>query len=143
MNREKVVLIVCIVAVLFVGGFFAFGVLNKNYMVELEYDGVIEKIESKESFVLLLSQTTCSHCAMYKPKLKRVANKYKVKIYYLETDLITDAQKDALKKYFSFNGTPTTVFIIDGKEKTAASRINGDVSEDKIISKLKNNGFIK
>ena len=47
-----------------------------------------------------------------------------------------------LKKQFSFSGTPTTIFVINGEEKTAATRINGDVSEEKIISKLKSNGFI-
>ena len=31
---------------------------------------------------------------------------------------------------------------INGEEKTAASRINGDASTDKIIKKLKSNGFI-
>ena len=57
--------------------------------------------------------------------------------------MLNEEESAELKKHFSFSGTPTTVFVIDGDEKTAATRINGDVSEEKIISKLKSNGFIK
>ena len=103
----------------------------------------MEKIQNKDSFVLLMSQTTCSHCKDFKPKLARISKEYKVNIYYIEIDLLTDEQNTELKSYFNFSGTPTTVFVKDGEEKSAATRINGDVSEEKIISKLKSNGFIK
>lgn len=118
-------------------------VLSRSYLKEIKYEQLLQKVEKKESFVVLFSQTTCSHCMEFKPKLERVANRYKVKIYYLETDLLNEDEYTELKTYFSFSGTPTTVFVIDGEEKTAATRINGDVSEEKIVSKLKNNGFIK
>ena len=38
----------------------------------------IKALENKENFILLLSQTTCTHCMDFKPKLKKVANKYKM-----------------------------------------------------------------
>lgn len=145
MNRAKkrgiILGVVCLV--ILIGAFIADSYLGKSYFVEIKYEEVMKKIENKESFVLLLSQTTCSHCADYKPKLNRVSKKYKVEVYYLETDLLNEEESVELKKHFSFSGTPTTVFVIDGDEKTAATRINGDVSEEKIISKLKSNGFIK
>ena len=54
--------------------------------------------------------------------------------------------KTDLKKFnnlISFDGgTPVTIFIKNGEEKTTATRIEGDVSTDKIIDKLKKNGFI-
>ena len=114
-----------------------------KYFQELKIDELIEKCENKESFILVISQTTCSHCKDFKPKLARISKKYKVNIYYIEIDLLTDEQNKELKSYFNFSGTPTTVFVKDGEEKSAATRINGDVSEEKIISKLKSNGFIK
>ena len=40
-------------------------------------------------------------------------------------------------------GTPVTLFIKNGEEKTTATRIIGDVSSEKIIDKLKKNDFIK
>ena len=145
MNKAKkrgiILGVICLV--ILIGAFIADSYLGKSYFVEIKYNEVIKKIENKESFVLLLSQTTCSHCAEYKPKLTRVSKKYKVEVFYLETDLLNEEESTELKKHFSFSGTPTTVFVIDGDEKTAATRINGDVSEEKIISKLKSNGFIK
>ena len=140
--KKRAIILAIICVVVLIGAFLADKYLGKEYLTEIKYDEVMNKIEKKENFVLLLSQTTCSHCAAYKPKLSKVANKYKITIYYLETDLLNEDETKTLKKQFSFNGTPTTVFVNDGEEKTAANRINGDVSEEKIISKLKSNGFI-
>ena len=139
--KKMILLIVCCVVVL-IGAIIADKMLSKSYFIELKYDKVMEKINNKESFVLLLSQTTCSHCKDFKPKLKKVANNYKLNVYYLEVDLINEEENNELKKLFNFNGTPTTVFVINGEEKTAATRISGDASEEKIIAKLKSNGFI-
>ena len=133
--------IVCLI--ILIGAVIADVVLGRSYLREIKYNQVEKKIENKESFVLLLSQTTCSHCKDFKPKLARVANKYKVTIYYLETDLLNEEDSTELKSYFNFEGTPTTIFVIKGEEKTAATRITGDVTEEKIINKLKSNGFIK
>ena len=111
--KKKALIIIVACLIILVGAFIADRILGKSYLKELKYDQVIEKVENKDSFVLLLSQTTCSHCMDFKPKLAKVAKEYKVE-----------------------------VFVIDGEEKTAANRINGDVSKEKIISKLKSNGFI-
>ena len=103
---------------------------------------MVYAIDNKESFVIVFSQTECEHCLAYKPKLAKVAKKYKLEVYYLEIDLLDDKKEKELKSYFSFEGTPTTVFVINGEEKTAANRIVGEASEEKIINKLKSNGFI-
>lgn len=142
MSRKRLVVMIICFFVIVIGGFIISSIFDKDYLKEIKYNEVVKKIENKDSFVLLLSQTTCSHCMDYKPKLAKVAKKYKVEIFYLETDLLDDDTHKELKTYFNFSGTPTTVFVIDGEEKTAANRINGDTSEQKIINKLKSNGFI-
>lgn len=141
--KKRIVILVIVCIVVLVGAIVADIILGKSYLKEIKYDKVVEKIENKDSFVLLLSQTTCSHCMDYKPKLARVAKKYKINVYYLETNLLDEATSKELKKHFNYDGTPTTVFVINGEEKTAANRINGDAAEEKIINKLKSNGFIK
>ncbi len=103
----------------------------------------MEKINNKEDFVLLLSQTTCEHCMDFKPKLNKVSKKYKLYTYYIEVNLLNDEERQGLKNIISYDGTPTTVFIFNGTEKTAANRLDGSVSEEKIIAKLKSNGFIE
>ena len=142
-SKKRALILGSICLIILIGAVIADLLLSKSYLKEIKYDELVEKIEKKENFVVLFSQTTCTHCMDFKPKLEHVANKYKVKIYYLETDLLDEDTYKELKTKFSFNGTPTTVFVADGEEKTAATRINGDVSEEKIISKLKSNGFIK
>jgi len=142
-KKKRNIIILCIICIIvLVGAFILDSKLGKNYFIELEYQEVIDKIENKESFVLCLSQTTCSHCASYKPKLERVANDNKIEIYYIEVDLLNEEENNKFKSYVNFSSTPTTVFINNGEEKTAASRINGDASQDKILKKLKSNGFI-
>ena len=140
--KAKVTILVCICIVIFIGALIADRYLGKSYLVEIKYDKLIEKIENKEDFVLLISQTTCTHCMDYKPKLKEVANKYKLEVYYIEYDLLKDKEKKVVKEHFNFEGTPQTVFVIGGIEKTAAMRIDGDASVEKIIKKFKSNGFI-
>lgn len=142
-SKKKGLILVIICLVILIGAFITDRILSKDYLIELKYDEVMKKVNNKESFVLLFSQTTCSHCAQYKPKLSQVAKDYKINIYYLEVDLLKDKQEKELKKHFSYNSTPVTLFITDGDEVTAATRIVGDVSKDKIISKLKSNGYIK
>ena len=145
MNKSKkrglILGIICFI--ILVGALVADRLLSKEYFIELKYDEVMEKVNKKDSFILLFSQTTCSHCAAYKPKLKAVANEYEVNIYYLEVDLLNEKQEKELKKKLNYSSTPVTIFVVAGDEETAATRINGDVDKDKIISKLKSNGYIK
>jgi predicted bacteriocin transport accessory protein len=113
-----------------------------KHLIELNMSELKEKIENKDTFILVITQTTCSHCMDFKPKIENVANKYKLTIYYIETNLLSKEETTNFKKYISYTGTPTTVFILNGKETTVANRLNGSVEEQKIIDKLKSNGFI-
>lgn len=140
--KKRAIILGSICLVILVGAFIADRILSKNYFKELKYDEVIEKVENKDSFVLLISQTTCTHCISYKPKLEEVANKYKIDIYYIESNLLNDEERDKFTSYINFSTTPVTVFIKNGEETTVANRINGDASKDKIEKKLKSNGFI-
>lgn len=140
--KKRAIIIVSVCLVLLVGAFIADRILGKSYFNEIDYEELMEKIENKEDVVLLISQTTCTHCISYKPKLEDVANEYKVEVYYIDVDLLSEDENTELKKHISFSSTPITVFLKKGEEATAANRINGDASKDKIEKKLKSNGFI-
>lgn len=134
-KKKNIIIIISVIIILTILAILTFN-LNKNNFVSLKYDDIMKKIENKESFVLCISSTECPHCDDYKPKLKNVANKYGVKIYYTDINLFNDNDYDKFKVDFSFDGgTPTTIFIINGEEKTTATRISGDVSTEKIINK--------
>lgn len=140
--KKRAIILGSICLIILVGAFIADRILSKSYFKELKYDEVIEKIKNKDSFVLLISQTTCTHCISYKPKLEEAANKYKINIYYIESNLLNDEERDKFTSYINFSSTPVTVFIKNGEETTVANRINGDASKDKLEKKLKSNGFI-
>ena len=116
---------------------------NKDYFIGLSYEELNKKIENKDNFILCVSSTTCSHCAEYKPKLKEIANKYKVEIYYTDVDLYNKEDNKSFSDSYKITGTPTTLIFIDGKEVSVMSRIEGDVSKDKVISTLNKYDFIK
>ena len=140
--KKKVIILVSICLIVLAGAVIADIILGKSYFNQISDDEILEKLENKEDMILLISQTTCTHCISYKPKLKDVANEYKIKIYYIDVDLLNEDEAEKLKSKVNYSSTPVTVFIKNGEEKTAATRINGDASKEKIIKKLKNNGFI-
>ena len=49
---------------------------------------------------------------------------------------------DYIKNIASISGTPTTVFIVDGVEKTTTNRLVGNVPKYRVIEHLKALGYI-
>ena len=145
MKSKTFKLILGILIIIFVGIIIGYFIFNKNNnLVKLDYKDIVNKIDNKESFVLCVSRTTCSHCQSYKPKLQKVANKYNIKIYYTNIDTYNKDELNDFNSRITFDGgTPVTLFIKNGEEKTTATRIISDVSSEKIIDKLKKNDFIK
>ena len=142
---KKNLIIICTVILVIILGILLYvnSKSSKYGLFELKYDDVMEKFNNKEDFVLVISQTQCTHCISYKPVLRSVSKKYKIKTYYIDVDLLSDKETEELKKYVSYSDTPSTLFIKDGTESTRANRIVGEATEEKIVSKLKQNNFIK
>ncbi|MBQ4031097.1 MAG: thioredoxin family protein [Bacilli bacterium] len=149
--KKKVLIGIGIVIILLAVGLLVYAgiVLNNNrlkeekYFKELTISELQEKIDNKESFILVISQTTCSHCAEYKPRIKKVLAKYEVTGYYIEKDLLNAEETTQLNNIANISGTPATIFIIDGEEKSSSTRISGARSTDVIVSRLKAMGYIK
>lgn len=114
-----------------------------NHLIELTFDELEEKINNKDSFILLLSQTTCTHCLEYKPILKKVLAEYDIVAYEIEIDKLTQTEKAKLKDIANAEGTPNTIFIENGEETNTANRIKGTATESKIKSRLKALGYIQ
>ena len=108
---------------------------------QITYKEIEEKLDNKESFILVISQSTCSHCATYKPKIEQIAEEYGITVYYTNYDEEKNPEK--LLKDLNLNGsTPITLFFKEGKETSILNRIEGDVSKKKVIEKFKKMGFI-
>lgn len=122
---------------------FISGCSNKSYLKELSYNELNNKLNSKESFFFVLVQDGCSHCASFTPKLETVLKEYDITGYKVNLSKLKESERKKLNEIISFDGTPTTIFIKDGIEESIMQRINGNQPKEKIINKLKNNGYIK
>lgn len=111
-------------------------------LISLNFSELEKKIEKKETFILVITQKQCSHCAEYKPILKEVLYEYDLKAYELDQKNLTKTEKAKLKDIASITGTPTTVFISEGSEIATATRIHGAASKGTIISRFKAMGYI-
>ncbi|MEE3343656.1 MAG: thioredoxin family protein [Bacilli bacterium] len=117
---------------------------NNNTLKELSYKQIQEKTEKKDSYVLVISRTTCSHCMEYKPKLKKISSQYKINLFYIDYDKESKNNQKKLFDQFDLDGsTPITIFIKKGNQTNIFDRIEGDVSEKKVIDKLKKLKYIE
>ena len=116
---------------------------GNKYMKEVSYKEYHKLLDNKETFVLEIMRTDCSACQSFKPKLTEVLNKYKIEVKYINTDHLSEKDLKKLYNETGIDGTPTVIFYTKGEEETKATRINGSVSVDKIISKFKAVGLIK
>ena len=110
---------------------------------EISYSKFKKMINNKESFIIFIGSTDCSACDSYKRTVNDVISKYNVDIKYIDLAKLSEKDESELTSKFPITGTPTTIFIEKGKEKDTYNRIVGSVKYSKIISKLKENKYIK
>lgn len=107
---------------------------------QLSLSSFKEMIKKKRSFVVVISQTYCSHCIVYKPIYNEVLKEHNSKGYELDVyGLSQTVRTDFLNKY-GINGTPTTLIFIDGVLQK--DRIEGMVEKQYLVDFLSKYGFI-
>lgn len=149
--KKKVIIIAIGLLLAFAVGALIYASIVKNteqenldkYLVDLTFNELQEKIDNSESFILLVSQTECTHCLAFKPVFKEVLAKYKITAYEIRTDTLTTEENNKFKSIANITGTPTTIFIVDGEEKSTSTRIVGESKPDAIERRLKAMGYIK
>lgn len=117
--------------------------ISTSNLTKISYEEFEQLMENKESFVLEMMSDTCSHCESLEPKLKSVLDEYDISIKYIELNGLTKDEKAKLKGYTGTTATPTIFFYVDGEELSTKTRIVGNVSEEKLVEKFKENGYIK
>lgn len=146
-NKNNIIYMIAITIIIIIAFILISNISNnKNNkdLIELNYKEIKEKINNKDSFILVVSRTTCSHCMSYKPKLKKISNNYNLKIYYIDYDKESKKNQDKLFEELDIDGsTPITIFYKKGKQTSLFDRIEGDLSEKTIINKFKDLKYIK
>lgn len=114
---------------------------NKGDLKPITFNEIQEKKANKEDFILIVSQSTCSHCASYKPKIKQITKDYGITVYYIDLDLEKDEDKVINELHLS-RSTPMTLFFINGKETSILNRLEGDLGTKTVLNQFKKLGFI-
>ena len=149
-SKSIIGIVITLISILAIVGLIYAGItLNKKNekedksLISINYKELDEKLKNKESFILVISRTDCSHCASFKPKLKTILTDNKIVAYEVATDTLSEEEEKKFKTLFTIQGTPTTVFITKGEESTVRNRLIGDVPSNKIIERLESLGYIK
>ena len=124
------------------GALILTGCGKPDNLKSLSYSAFQKKIESKETFIVEVMSDDCTACKNFEPKIEEVVKEYNITVYQLNIHTMSDEDYQKFASDFSITGTPTTMFITNGEEQSVAHRIDGNVSKDKIISKMKAMGYI-
>lgn len=116
---------------------------GNSSITEITYKDLEKKLENKESFILEIVQDGCSNCESFSPKFDKVLTKHNLTAVSINRAKLSDIDSTKLDNLYNITGTPTVIFIENGEEPSILRRIIGDVDQEKIISKLKNAGYIK
>ncbi len=115
---------------------------NKNYIKELNnINNFIKLYEDVQTSVVVIGQTTCSHCINFKPTVNKIAFDKKIDIYWMEYDKLNgnDRRKLAeLNENFESISTPYTIFI---KNNEIVDELIGETSYDTLEAKIENNNI--
>lgn len=111
----------------------------KTY-TNITYDEYTKKIEEKESFVILLWQTGCSHCEAFEPKLNKIISYFNLNVYGLNLAELSEEEYAKVKNKTFISGTPTMVYIKEGRN---SQKLVGDKDESEILEFLTKIGYLK
>lgn len=125
----------------------------EKYITFINYEKYKSLIRSSEKNIIVIGQTSCSHCIAIKPALNSVAGDYNLTINYLNlTDLTTEESNsffESLTK-IEYNdpdfledgsfGTPLTLIVKNGKVR---SYISGSKTYSQLVREFTKAGLIQ
>lgn len=110
-------------------------------ITEIDFPTLKEKIRNRESFILEVIQTGCTHCEEFSPRLKKILSDYNLTAFSLNLSNLSSEEKKELKKFTEIDGTPTVTFFNKGEEEVM-QRISGSASEKEVKRHLKAMDYI-
>lgn len=119
----------------------------------IDYSQYEELVSTDDTNIIVIGQTTCSHCIAIKPALNSIAGDYNLKINYLNlTEMSEDEYQNLVisLKDIEYNdedfvergsfGTPLTLIIKEGK---VDSYISGERSKSQLVKAFKKANLIE
>ena len=146
MKRENKINLIIVIIVIVIVACVAFVLLSgsttTSNVEKIDINQLKEKIDNKDSFILVITQDSCSHCKAFLPVINKIGRDYNITFYDISRTGLSEEDSTYLKNLANTSGTPTTVFIVDGEEKATTNRLVGNVAENRVIEKLKVMGYI-
>ena len=125
---------------------------KENNLMFINYDEYETLISDKQTHVIVIGQTTCSHCIAIKPALNSIAGDYDLTINYLNLTEMSEEEYNKFSeslKNIEYNdkdfvekgsvGTPLTLIVKNGK---VSSYISGERSKSQLVKEFKKAGLI-
>ena len=125
---------------------------KESSLTFIDYDEYEDLISEEDTHIVVIGQTTCSHCIAIKPALNSVAKEYDLTINYLNLTKMTEEQSDDFNESLTtieYNdpdfvesgsfGTPLTLIIKDGK---VTNYISGQRTKSQLVREFKKAGLI-
>lgn len=116
---------------------------GSSKLKSISYSELNKKLNNNETFFFVVIRDGCQHCENYVPKIEEILEEYNIVGYKLNYSNLSEKEDEEFYNKFGVDSTPTTIFIKDGQETSIMQRLVGNVSNEKIISKLKTYEYIK
>jgi predicted bacteriocin transport accessory protein len=153
MNKKKLLMLV-LIGFLFLGLYFAIQLFNGpknpihvyNKNISEFYD--LEKLDINEwngdleilnNSYIYFGRSSCSDCQKFIPKLKKVLNRGKFKVFYVDTEEENKLLQE-IRDNLAIDWVPTFGFIINGKLYKLNKEKN--ISEEDIMSFILENNVV-
>ena len=116
---------------------------------QLDLDQAFQKIDDKERFIFMVTQSTCTYCNSFKKTLVPFLKEHKdIPFYEIEVDMLGEMKADVEKNFAKLQkkvpefggGTPEMFCYENGKIKKRAS---GEMSEVALYNFMIDCGYIK
>lgn len=125
----------------------------EQYITFIDYEQYKSLIRNKKTHIIVVGQSTCSHCIAIKPALNSVAEDYKLTINYLNLTELTEEDSESFFKSLEkieYNdpdfvkdgsfGTPLTLIIEEGK---VIDYISGSRTISQLVKEFTKAGLIE
>lgn len=117
---------------------------------DITVDEYLGLLGGSEKEIIYVARPTCSYCQLESPIIKKIGNKYNLKINYLNTENFFDEEtnnytEEGLKfinsheVYKEGYGTPNTIIVQNGD---IVDGVYQYVDEESLLKLFKDNGFI-
>ncbi|MEG1475226.1 MAG: thioredoxin [Longicatena sp.] len=141
---KKIISIVCCSLVLLLSG--CSGYSRDTSAGKLEAISVAkmqEKIDNKESFAVVFTQTACGHCINFQAMVTLYLENHNVTVYDVVLDNEEETKRDSnlqlIRKTFpGMNTTPSLYYVKDGKMDNVFENGSDGITEAKFDSWVQN-----